>query len=143
MAMTLSKAAERVIELSGQIRDYYDTELPKRYPNYPLIDGEEEDVPPPPQEAELESFLNSLPDELVFQLRLLTRIAWDTVPVTRLAETYHELKEDLGETSEAVSWLMTFHGTLAGQLSDGLEILRRNRINPDKLPLKRARTRKR
>lgn len=36
--MNISEAVNKVIDLSGKIRDYYDAELPKRFPNYPLVD---------------------------------------------------------------------------------------------------------
>ena len=35
--MDLSKIAEEVISLSEAIEAYWDTELPKRHPNYPFI----------------------------------------------------------------------------------------------------------
>ena len=40
-AMNLSEAASRVIDLARKVREYYATELPKRYPHYPLVDLDE------------------------------------------------------------------------------------------------------
>jgi hypothetical protein len=36
--MNLSEAANRVIALASKVYDYYSTELPKRFPHYP-VDG--------------------------------------------------------------------------------------------------------
>src|SRR5947209_7845295 len=56
--MNLSGAVNQVIDLGGKVRAYYETELRKRFPHYPLGDlQEEENVPPPPEEKELSDFL--------------------------------------------------------------------------------------
>ena len=36
--MKLHTAASKVIDLAKTVRDYWATELPKRHPNYPLVD---------------------------------------------------------------------------------------------------------
>lgn len=75
--MNLSEAVNKVIDLSSKIRDYYDAELPKRYPNYPLVelaDLETDDDFPPPEEIELKEFLATLPEETIYLLLLIMRL---------------------------------------------------------------------
>jgi len=68
--MKLSQAAEKVISLATAIQEYWDRELPKRYANYPLVAPGEDSGPPPPEEAELREFLESLPTDDLHKLAL-------------------------------------------------------------------------
>ena len=69
--MKLSETAATVIDLATAIRDYWNTELPKRHRNYPVVSAGEDSGPPPPEEAKLRSFLEKLPDEEIYKLILL------------------------------------------------------------------------
>jgi hypothetical protein len=52
--MMFSQTAAEVIGLATAIRGYWNTELPKRHPNYPVVSlGEDSGPPPPPEEARL------------------------------------------------------------------------------------------
>ena len=44
--MDLSEVIDRVMPLSQKVQLYYQTELPKYHPNYPLITLEEPNPPP-------------------------------------------------------------------------------------------------
>ena len=69
--ITATPPPYRVIDLGRKVRDYYDTELPKRHPHYPPVGPDEETAPPPPEEGELRDFLASLPDEHGFGFHVL------------------------------------------------------------------------
>jgi hypothetical protein len=140
--MTLSEAVNKVIDLSRRIRAYYAAELPKRYPNYPVVGPDEESVPPPPEEKELKDFLEPLSEELLFQLMLVRALGRGDCSTDDLAGDYAALTGAGGDKSEAVAHLMMYKATLADELADGLEELRTHKINVDRLPLKRARVRK-
>ncbi len=145
--MNISEVVNKVIDLSGKIRDYYDAEMPKRFPDYPLINsaaGEsEEDVPPPPEEKELSEFLASLPEETIYQLYLLWHLGRWAFSANDLAENYERLKNRVETAEHAVFEMTTFEDTLGDNLLDALEELRQHKINVDKMPLKKAKTRKR
>ena len=145
--MNLSDVVNKVIDLSGKIRDYYDVEMPKRFPNYPLINsaaGEsEEDVPPPPEARELSDFLASLPEETIYQLYLLMHLGRWVFSANDLAENYERLKKSVETAENAVFEMTAFEDTLGDNLLDALEELRQYKINVDKLPLRKARVRKR
>jgi Protein of unknown function (DUF3775) len=141
--MNLSEAANRVIELARKVRDYYDVELPKRYPNYPLVGDAEVSVPPPPEEKELSDFLTTLSDDLIYQLILLMDLGRGEFRLDNLAGYYENLRDTAGDPGYARSSMMWHKAILADELLDGLEELRKHKINVDKMPLKKGKVRKR
>lgn len=142
--MNLSEATKTVIDLARKVSDYYATELPRRYPNYPLIDlDEEEIVPSPAEERRLSNFLSTLSHELIYQLILLMYLGRGDFGTDDLAENHERLKGTFGDAKDAASHMMLYKATLADELSDGLEELGKHKINVDKLPLKRIKVRKR
>jgi hypothetical protein len=140
--MTLSEAAQKAIDLASKVSDYYEAELPKRYRNYPLVSPGEEDPPPPPEEGELQAFLESLSDEVVYQLISIMYLGRGDFGVNDLAEYYQDLKGTFGERQYVLSQ-MTGQAPLADYLLDGLEELRKHRIDVDRMPLKKTKSRKR
>jgi hypothetical protein len=139
--MKLSEAVQRTIDLATRIRQYWEAELPKRHPNYPLVNPGEGDGPPPPEEKQLRQFLAGLPEDLLYKLALLMHLGRGDFPVGELAERYEELKQDSEKPEWAVEHLVA-KVALADYLTEGLEELKTNRINVDNLPLKRSRSRK-
>lgn len=141
--MKLSEAVDRVIDLTNKIDDYYTAELPKWHPKYPLVSDEEEEPPPPPEEKELSAFLASLPPDMIYQLMLLMDLGCTFLGTGELADYYEELKGSFSDPQDAASFLMKKTASLAYDLSEGLEELRKHKINVDKLPLKKHNVRKR
>jgi hypothetical protein len=141
--MKLSEAANRVIDLARKVHDYYETELRKRYPHYPLVDLDEENVPPPPEEKELEDFLATLPDDMIYQLILIMHFSRGEFRADEMAAYYQEVKGMFSDAGDAASQMMFDKATLADVLADGLEELRRYKINVDKMPLQKVKVRKR
>src|SRR5713226_10279078 len=72
--MKLSEAVEKVIGLAKDIREYWETELPKRHPDYPVMNPGEEELPPPPEEKKLAKLFASLPKDMVYQIGLLINL---------------------------------------------------------------------
>jgi hypothetical protein len=139
--MTLLEAAHKVIALAREVRDYYAAELPKRHRHYPLVDLDEESPPAPSAERELRAFLSSLPEETVYQLILIMYLGRGDFGVDDLAGYYKALNGTFGDREHAVSQ-MTDKAPLADYLSDGLEELRKHRIDVNKMPLKKVKLRK-
>ena len=131
MAMKLSEAARRVIELAWKIRDYWDAELPKRHPDYPLVNPGEDDGPPPPEEAKLRGLLEGLPEDMLYKLFFLMRYGRGGAEPGDLAQAFRELKEEFPERDEVVEMMM-FQAPLAAYLEDGLDRLRDLKIDPDR-----------
>jgi hypothetical protein len=134
--ITLSEATGKVIDLARKVREYYDAELPKRHPDYPLERLGDERTPPPKEEEELRQFLGSLSDNLVAQLILIMYLGRGDYAVDNLAENYEAFTEAFANREHAISQMMA-KAPLADYLTDGLETLRMHRIDVDHLPLQR------
>jgi hypothetical protein len=132
--LKLSEAAKKIITLAGRIRSYYDTELPKRYPQYPIIQIGEEGPPPPPDEKALRKFMTELPADLIYQLVLVMYIGRGDFGVEDLAGSYGYMKEKFADPKWA-AWQMMEKTPLADYLSDGLALLEEHAIDVDKLPV--------
>lgn len=132
--MKLSEAAENVIALAREVRGYYDAELPKWYPGYPVISPADQGPPPPKEERELRNFLRSLPSEMIYRLILVMHLGRGDFGADDLPGSYEALKQTFGKPEWAVSQMMG-KAPLANYLSDGLVELERQRIPVDELPL--------
>ena len=139
--MKLSEIAHKVIDLAGKVHDYYETELPKRHPNYPLVGPDDVTAPPPAEESELRDFLSTLPNEQIYQLRSIMYLGREDFGTNDLAGDYETLAGTSDDPAYAASEMM-HKATLAEYLSDGLEELRKQRIDVDKMPLKKVKVRK-
>ena len=132
--MKLSEAARRVMTLARKVREYYDRELPKWYPDYPLIDPAQKGPPSPKEERELRRLLTSLPSGTIYQLVLLMYLGRGDFGPDELPGRYEALKQTFGDPEWAASQMMG-KAPLAEYLSDGLLELKRHRIPVDDLPL--------
>jgi hypothetical protein len=132
--MKLSEAAQRVIALARKVRRYYDTELPKWYPDYPVIGPAQEGPPPPKEERELRNFLRSLPAETIYRLLLVMYLGRGDFGTDDLPGRYEALKQTFDMPERAASQMME-KVPLGDYLSDGLLELKRHRIPVDDLPL--------
>jgi hypothetical protein len=139
--MKLSDVLNRAIDLSRKVREYYERELPKRHPAYPLVGPGEETAPPPPEEEKLRAFLAGLSEDMIYQLVLIMYLGRGDVTTDDLAGAFRTLKGTFGQTKQAASRLVAI-APLADQLVDGLEELRKHNIDVDGLPLKKVRARK-
>jgi hypothetical protein len=132
--MKLSEAAQRVITLAREVRRYYNTELPKWYPDYPVISTAQKGPPPPKEERELRNLLRSLPSETIYRLTLVMYLGRGDFGTDDLPGNYEALRQTFGKPEGAASQMME-KVPLAEYLSDGLSELERHRIPVDDLPL--------
>ncbi len=130
--MKLSETAKQVIGLAEAIRNYWDTELPKRHPDYPLVHPGEDSGPPPPEQKKLDKLLASLPEDVIYKLALIMKIGRGDFGPDDLAGHYQALKETFVKPEWAASQMME-KAPLADYLTDGLTELKRNGINVDQL----------
>ncbi len=130
--MKLSETAERVIDLANRVQKYWDEELPKRHPHYPIIKPGEETVEPPPQEKELRNLLTELPPTRIYELGLLMSLGKGEIETTELADSLQTIKTHFDEP-KLLALYMADNIPLGRYLSDGLTVLKRNRIDLAKL----------
>ena len=139
--MKLSEAVEKVIGLAKDIREYWEAELPKRHPDYPVMNPGEEELPPPPEEKKLAKLFAGLPEDMVYQIGLLMYLGRGDFDVHELADYYKTLKENF-DSAAALASQLTGKATLADYLQDGLAELEKHNIDVDGLPLKPTKARK-
>lgn len=118
--MNFLDTVHRVIDLARRTREYYDAELPKFHPDYPLVHESESEPPPPPTEAELREFLGTLPDDTLHRLIALGRVAWGKMIGNDFQALVDHQKRTYADRSQAIDHLMN-KGGLEGELEDGLE----------------------
>src|SRR5207245_2106934 len=92
--MTVRTAANKVVPLARAIQDYWETELPKRHPNYPIVDPNADSGPPPPEEQQLRQLLGQLPEETVYKLALLMFLGRGDFDMSDLAGEYRALRDN-------------------------------------------------
>jgi hypothetical protein len=132
--MSFSEAATKVIELATKIRDYWNAELPKRHPQYPIVSPGEDSGPPPPEETELRSFLEGLSDEELYKLVLLMCLGRGDFGTEDLAMQYKRISDRYRKRERAISQIEG-KAPLADYLTDGIAELQRTGINIDELML--------
>lgn len=133
--MKLSDAVNEVLTLARAIQSYWESELPKYHPNYPLVNPGEVDPPSPPEEKVLHDLLRRLPDDIVYQLAIVRKLAWGMnngrADVFRI---YHELKQRFPTSDDVVSECLETP-SLVPSLEDGLDELAKHGIDVDHLTL--------
>lgn len=130
--MTLVKTAERVIDLANRVQKYWEDELPKKHPSYPLIKPGEASVKPPPQEKELQTLLTKLPANTIYELGLLMSLGKGEIETTELGDYLQTIKRHF-EKPRLLAMYLAENVSLGTYLSDGLTALKRNRIDLAKL----------
>jgi hypothetical protein len=129
--MTFSEVVERAIGLATAITTYRDTELPKRHPQYPLVDPSVPDPPPPPQEEELRQFLRSRPPDEVYRLLALTYLGRGDFNPADIPGATVELHKSFPTVDTAVDQLLS--KPLDEFLATGLDEFRRAGLDLDRL----------
>ncbi len=130
--MKLSESVREVIRLGNMTRAYWDRELPKRHPHYPLILAGEDSVPPPSEEAQIQSLLKSLPEDQLYTLILLAYVGRGDFSADRLVPAYQTMKETFLSTDLAIAQ-MTGNTAIAEDLTDALEEVQKRHIDLDQL----------
>ena len=127
--MQFSEVVNRVHELATVINDYWRRELPKRHPNYPLVEPGVDDPPPPPQVKELQQFLLSRPAEEVYKIRAIVDVGSGR-PATDFNTRWQRLMKDDPDTHWQIAFLTVDYG-LDEALTEGLEKLSAQHIDLD------------
>ena len=128
--MTFSEAAAEVIRLADARRAYWNTELPKYHPDYPLVRAKDRRPPPPPEDGQLRLLLTTLPADVVYKLILTMYLGRGDFGTPELAEEYAEMKRAFPEPRIAASQ-MSGKVPLGDYLRDGLVRLGKAGIDLD------------
>ena len=69
--MKLFEVIQEVIRLGDASQAYWERELPRHHPRYPVILYGEQPAPPPPEDAQIAKLLENLPDNQILRRRSL------------------------------------------------------------------------
>ncbi len=130
--MKLSEAVREIIRLGDASRAYWDRELPKRHPHYPIIRAGEDSGPPPPEDAQIQALLESLPEDQLYALILLMYVGRGDFSADHLLPAYQTMKEMFPSKDLAIAQ-MTENWTLAEYLTDAMEEIEKRHIDLDSL----------
>jgi len=130
--MKLSEVVREVIRLGDASRAYWDRELPRHHPRYPVIRAGEVSAPPPPEDAQIQALLKSLPEDQLYALMLLTYVGRGDFSADHLLPAYQTMKEVFPTRDLAIAQ-MTGNKTLAEYLTDAMEEIQKRHIDLDSL----------
>jgi hypothetical protein len=130
--MKLSEVVREVVRLGDASRAYWDRELPKHHPRYPMIRAGENSPPPPPEDAQIQALLKGLPENQLYALMLLTYVGRGDFSADHLLPAYQTMKEMFPSTDMVIAQI-TENTTVAEYLTDAMEEMQKHHIDPDSL----------
>lgn len=136
--MRLSQVIKQTIDLAGQSRDYWARELPKRYPNYPIVPSEDDSLPSPPQDAELRSLFDGLPPDTIYAILLVMYLGRGDFRASDLESNLARVRKTFPHPQWAAAQMLS-KASLADYLADGLAELKKANMDVDSLRLDDAR----
>lgn len=130
----LSEAVAEIIRLGDASREYWDRELPKHHPRYPVIGPDETPPAPPPEDSQIQTLLESLPENQLYAVMVLAYLGRGDFSAGNLSHAYQEMKESFPSRPLAVAQLV---GTneLAEYLTDAADEMQSRHIDLDCLKL--------
>lgn len=120
--MSFSDTMKRVIELTAIIRDYWDRELRKRHPDYPIVKEGVDDGPPPPEEAQLRDLLRSLSRGDLYKLLAIASLGRGEFQLEALESSSRQIAGQFPRVEDAIDRLMSL-AWLDADLTDAQRIL--------------------
>lgn len=139
--MNLSAVLPQVIALANAVREYWERELPKRHPDYPLAKPGEKPLAAPPEEKKLADLLAQLPPDLIYRIGLIMYLGRGDIDSSDLPGYCEALKENFDNPS-ALASQMTYNAALGEYLQSGVDELKRSGFDLDDLPLAAANAQK-
>lgn len=130
--MKLSEVVQELIRLGDASRAYWDRELPRYHPRYPLIGSGEKPAPPPPEDAEILALLKSLPENQLYAVMFLAYVGRGDFSADNFLGGYRNVKE-MFPNKELVISQLTGNKALAEYLADAMEEIRERRIDLDSI----------
>ena len=130
--MKLSEAVREVIRLGDASREYWDRELPRHHPHYPVIRAGEDSAPAPPEDAQIQALLKSLPEDQLYAVILLMYVGRGDYSADHLLPAYQTIKDTFPSKDLAIAQ-MTGMKTLAEYLTDAMEEIQKRHIDLDSL----------
>src|SRR5262249_44240776 len=126
--MKVSEIVREVIRLGDASRAYWDRELPRHHPHYPVIRAGEAPAPSPPEDTQIQKLLESLPENQLYALILLTYVGRGDFSADHIQAEYPTIRENFPSKEMAIAQL-TGKTTLSEYLTDALEEMKKRHID--------------
>lgn len=130
--MTRSEALKELIRLAERSRDYWNRELPKRHPKWPLVQSGESSGPSPPEDTEIQKLLTSLPEEDLYVICLLMHVGRGDFDVDRLTPAYRKIRDAFPSRKLAIDQMLE-KPELSEYLSDAWDEVQKGHLDLDSL----------
>ena len=130
--MTRTEALKELMRLGVRSRAYWERELPKRHPKWPLVQAGEDSGPPPPEDAEIRNVLESLPDEDLFLLCLLMYVGRGDFDLDHLKAAYRRTRDTLPGRELAIDQMLG-QPALSEYLTEAWDEVQKRHIDLDSL----------
>ncbi len=131
--MRLSEVVREIIRLGDASRAYWDRELPKHHPHYPVIRAGEDSAPPSPEDAQIQALLKSLPEDQLYDVLLLTYVGRGDFSADNLPAARQNVKEIFPSRDLAIAQLTGSKTLLGEYLTDAMEEIQKRGIDLDGL----------
>ncbi len=128
--MTRTEALKELIRLGRRSRRYWERELPKCHPKWPLVQSGESSAPPPPEDAEIQELLRSLREEDLYLLCLLMYVGRGDFDIDHLGPAYRKTRDAFPSREVAIDQ-MVGRPELSEYLMDAWEEVQERRIDLD------------
>jgi hypothetical protein len=128
--VTRTDIIRELIRLGERSHAYWDQQLPRRHPKYPLIQPGEDSGPPPPEDAEIQQLLNTLPERDLYILLTLMYVGRGDFDLHHFKSGYRKMKDSF-PSRDLVIDQMTGTQVLSEYLADALEEIEQSHLNVD------------
>jgi hypothetical protein len=128
--MTRSEALKELIRLAERSRAYWDKELPKHHPKWPIIQTGEDSGPPPQEDAEILKILESLSDDDLYLLCLLMYVGRGDFDIDHLRPAYLRIRDTFPSRDLAIDQILGKRA-LSEYLTDAWDAVQKRHINLD------------
>jgi hypothetical protein len=128
--MKRTELVKELIRLGDGSRAYWDRELPKRHPKWPMVQSGEESGPPPPEEAEIQRLLNTLPENDLLLLCLLMYVGRGDFDVDHLRQAFRSVRNRYPNRESAIDQILGKRA-LSEYLTDAWDEVTRHHIDID------------
>jgi hypothetical protein len=111
--MKLSAVVQKVIRLGDASRAYWDRELPRHHPHYPVIGAGEKSAPAPSEDVKIKALLTRLPESQMYTLMLLAYVGRGDFRLGNLLPARQRIRQTFPTRDLAIAQLT---GEIRGQV---------------------------
>lgn len=128
--MTRKELIQELIRLGELSRAYWDTELPRRHPKYPIVQQGEDSGPPAPADRQIHDLLDALNERDLYILLTLVYLGRGDFDLKHLRSAFRKMKDSFPDRELAIDQI-TSKTVLSEYLMDAMQEIRDSDIDVD------------